>query len=189
RFRPADTQATADVLAMLSAGLFFFAVVRVVVPAFYALKDTRLPVIAAFADCAVFIAACFALVGPMGLPGIGLSASLAARVNVTILLATLRRREGRLHGREVVRSLLRAAAASLVMGAALAAFTARVDLAAMPILPAALLLFAVILSGTLVYWACAHLLGAPEPAELLRIARRRSGPPPGSQLPPPEEAS
>jgi putative peptidoglycan lipid II flippase len=72
RFHPADTRATADVLATLSAGLFFFAVVRVVVPAFYALKDTRLPVIAALADCGVFIASCFLLVGPLGLPGIGL---------------------------------------------------------------------------------------------------------------------
>jgi putative peptidoglycan lipid II flippase len=188
RFRPADTQATADVLATLSAGLFFFAVVRVVVPAFYALKDTRLPVIAAFADCAVFIAACFALVGPMGLPGIGLAASLAAGVNVTILISTLRRREGRLRGREVARSLLRAGVASAVMGGALMLFASRVDLAAMRIVPAAALLFAVILAGTALYWGCAHLLGAPEPGELLRIARRRSGPPPDSPLRPPETA-
>ncbi len=50
-FQAQDTRATAGILATLSAGLFFFAVVRVVVPAFYALKDTRLPVLAAFADC------------------------------------------------------------------------------------------------------------------------------------------
>ncbi len=68
-FRSIDTQATAGVLATLSAGLFFFAVVRVVVPAFYALKDTRLPVIAALADCAVFLLGCFTLVPIYGLPG------------------------------------------------------------------------------------------------------------------------
>jgi putative peptidoglycan lipid II flippase len=172
-FRPADAKATADVLATLSAGLFFFAVVRVVVPAFYALKDTRLPVLAALADCAFFIASCFALVGPLGLPGIGLAASLAAGVNVSILLWTLRRREGRLRGREVLRSLLRIVAASLVMGGALAMATRLVDLTAMRILPAAVLLFAGILGATALYWACAHLLGAPEPAELAAIARRR----------------
>ena len=183
RFGPADTQATADVLATLSAGLFFFAVVRVVVPAFYALKDTRMPVIAAFADCAFFIGASFVLVGPLGLPGLGLAASLAAAVNVTILLWTLRRREGRLHGGEIARSLLRIAAASVVMGAGLVAVTRRVDLTSMRIVPAALLLFAAIAGGTAVYWGCAHLLGAPEPAELARIARRRGGSPPASRLP------
>src|SRR5215813_2573847 len=36
-FRADDTRATADVLATFALGLFFFAVVRVVVPAFYAL--------------------------------------------------------------------------------------------------------------------------------------------------------
>src|SRR5215471_12242537 len=77
-FRSEDTRATAGVLATLSAGLFFFAVVRIVVPAFYALKDTRLPVLAALADCLVFLLGCFTLVPKYGLPAIGLSASLAA---------------------------------------------------------------------------------------------------------------
>ena len=102
-FRADDSIATANVLATLALGLFFFAVVRVVVPAFYALKETRMPVVAAFADCAVFIAACFVLTPRLALPGIGLAASIAAAVNVTILMTALRRREGRLGGREIWR--------------------------------------------------------------------------------------
>jgi hypothetical protein len=38
---------------------------------------------------------------------------------------------------------------------------------------AALLLAALVLAGTAVYWGAAHWLGAPEPAELARIARRK----------------
>jgi putative peptidoglycan lipid II flippase len=162
------------VLATLSAGLFFFAVVRVVVPAFYALKDTRLPVLAAFADSVVFLLGCSLLVTRMGLPGIGLSASIAAAVNVLILLGTLRRREGRLRGREILRSLFRIALASLVMGAALVLSERFLDPASMRILPAASTLAVLILGATGVYWGCAHLLGAPEPAELKRIAWRRA---------------
>ena len=173
-FQAQDTRATAGILATLSAGLFFFAVVRVVVPAFYALKDTRLPVLAAFADCVVFLAGCVLLVGRMGLPGIGLSASVAAAVNVLILLATLRRREGSLKGREILRSLLRIALASILMGALLALASRVIDPASMRILPAAVALAALILGATGVYWGCAHLLGAPEPAELREIARRRA---------------
>jgi hypothetical protein len=43
-------------------------------------------------------------------------------------------------------------------------------------LPAALTLAGLIFAGTGLYWACAHLLGAPEPAELKAVAwRRRAG--------------
>jgi hypothetical protein len=38
---------------------------------------------------------------------------------------------------------------------------------------ALILLLALVLAGTAIYWACAHLLGAPEPSELLRVARKR----------------
>ena len=34
------------------------------------------------------------------------------------------------------------------------------------------ILGSVIASATIVYWLAAHLLGAPEPAELRRVARR-----------------
>src|SRR6266508_480608 len=116
KFDAADTLGTAAALATLAAGLLFFAGVRVIVPAFYALKDTRLPVLAALADSATFIALCMLLTGPLGLPGIGLAASAAACVNLAILLAALRRREGRLHGREIAASLARIVLAAGVMG-------------------------------------------------------------------------
>jgi putative peptidoglycan lipid II flippase len=172
-FRADDSRATAGVLATLSAGLFFFAVVRVVVPAFYALGDTRLPVFAALADCLVFLVGCILLVPAMGLPGIGISASGAAAVNVAVLLGALRRREGRLHGREIAGSLSRIGVASVLMGAALAIAERALDPASMRGLPAALALVGLIAGGAALYWACAHLLGAPEPGELRRIAGKR----------------
>jgi putative peptidoglycan lipid II flippase len=172
-FRADDTRATADVLATFALGLFFFAVVRVVVPAFYALKETRLPVLAAFVDCAVFIASCFALTPRLALPGIGLAASLAAAVNVGFLLAALRRREGRLHGREILGSAARAAAAALVMGLALFFLLRFADPTTMRAGAAAATLTALILAGGAIFWITAHLLGAPEPSELRRIASRR----------------
>jgi putative peptidoglycan lipid II flippase len=172
-FHAADTRATADVLATLSLGLFFFAVVRVVVPAFYALKETRLPVAAAFADCVFFVAGCFLLTPVLALPGIGLSASLAAGVNVAILLIALRRREGRLSGRAILRSLFRSALAALLMGIGLWLALHAVDFAHMRMVRAILTLFGLIAGGTAVYWSAAYLLGAPEPEELRRVIRRK----------------
>jgi putative peptidoglycan lipid II flippase len=173
RFGAADTAGTSAALAALAAGLFFFAGVRVVVPAFYALKDTRLPVLAALADCATFILLCAALTGRLGLPGIGLAASAAAGVNLAILLAVLRRREGRLHGRAIAASLLRVAAASLAMGLAIEAARRLLSLDQARGWRGAVLVTAVIAAGAALYWLAASLTGAPEPAELKRVARRR----------------
>ncbi|MGH9318176.1 MAG: murein biosynthesis integral membrane protein MurJ [Thermoanaerobaculia bacterium] len=173
RFGAVDTLATADVLAALSAGLFFFAGVRLVVPAFYALKDTLIPVLAALADCLTFVGLCAVLVRPMGLPGIGLAASAAAAVNLTILLAVLRLREGRMSGRRIAGSLLRISLAAMVMGAALSGAIRFPLVANARGVPGAILLTAVILAATIFYWATARLLGAPEPQELRRIARPR----------------
>jgi len=173
KFVVSDTGATAGALAALAVGLLFFAAVRVVVPAFYALKDTRLPVVAALADCATFVLLCVALTRPLGLPGIGLAASAGAAVNVTVLLLALRRREGRLHGREILVSLARVVAAAVVMGIALEGARRSLDLEDARGFPGALLVVAVILGGAVLYWGVARVVGAPEPAELTAIARRR----------------
>jgi putative peptidoglycan lipid II flippase len=173
RFGPDDTRATAGVLATLALGLFFFACVRVIVPAFYALKSTTLPVMAALADACTFLVLCFAWTGPLGLPGIGLAASCAAGVDVAILVAVLRRREGRLRGREIATSLGRIGGASALMGGVLWAGTRTLSAGAFEGWRGAVLLGGVIVAATVVYWLGAHLMGAPEPGELRRIARRR----------------
>jgi putative peptidoglycan lipid II flippase len=173
RFGAADTEATAGALATLAVGLFFFAGIRVVVPAFYALKNTTLPVAAAFADAAVFIGLCFVLTKPFGLPGIGLAASAAAAVNVSILLAALRRSEGPLRGHAIARSLVRIAAASAVMAGFLWGAGRFVPQRLYVGWVGAGLLTLVIGLATVLYWLAAHGLGAPEPAELRRLASRR----------------
>ena len=173
RFGADDTQATAGVLATLALGLFFFAGVRVIVPAFYALKNTTLPVVAALADAVVFVALCILLTHPLGLPGIGLAASAAAAVNVAVLMIFLRRREGRLRGRAIGNSLARVAAAAAVMGGLLWALGRMVPEAAYAGWRGAGLLTLVIAGASVCYWLAAHWLGAPEPAELRRIAAKR----------------
>jgi putative peptidoglycan lipid II flippase len=173
RFGAADTAATAAALAMLSVGLFFFAGVRVIVPAFYALKNTTLPVLAALADALVFLTLCALLTERMGLPGIALAASAGAAADVGILMASLRRREGRLRGRAMAASVLRIGAASVAMGALLWAACRAIPPDIIAGWRGAGILAAVIGTAAAFYVLAAHWLGAPEPAELRRIARRR----------------
>ncbi|HEY2797736.1 MAG TPA: murein biosynthesis integral membrane protein MurJ [Thermoanaerobaculia bacterium] len=173
RFGPQDTEATAGALATLAAGLFFFAGVRVLVPAFYALKSTTLPVLAALADASAFLLLCAFLTRPMGLPGIGLAASAAAGVDVAILLFALRRREGPLRGRAISASVARIAAASALMGGFLWAAFRFVDPARIAGWKGAGVLTLLIVSATAFYWLVARGIGAPEPAELARVARRK----------------
>ena len=175
RFGTADTAATAAALSTLAAGLFFFAGVRVLVPAFYALKSTTLPVLAALADAAAFLLLCAAWTRPLGLPGIGLAASAAAAINVAILLICLRRREGPLRGRAMAASLARIVAASAAMGAALWIGGRFVDRTQISGWKGAGLLLAGIAAAAAFYWVAAHALGSPEPAELARVAKRRRG--------------
>jgi putative peptidoglycan lipid II flippase len=178
RFRPADTAPTAAVLASLAAGLVFFAGVRVLVPAFYALKETRLPVFAAVADCATFVLLCVLLTKRFGLPGIGFAASAAGAVNVAILFVVLRARQGRLRGREIAISTARIVLAAGAMGAALVAGRSFLSYDSWRGLTGATWLAATIAAAGVIYWLVASGLGAPEPAELRGVARRRVKPAP-----------
>jgi putative peptidoglycan lipid II flippase len=65
---------------------------------------------------AVNIVLCLALMGPMLHNGLALAHAAAATLNFTILFLLLRRHLGGFPAREIVRSFLRAAAASAVMG-------------------------------------------------------------------------
>jgi peptidoglycan biosynthesis protein MviN/MurJ (putative lipid II flippase) len=116
---------------------------------------------------------CAFLTRPLGLPGIGLAASVAAGVDVVILLAALRRREGPLRGRAIAASVARIAAASALMGGFLWASFRVVDPAHIAGWRGAGILTLLIAAATAFYWLVARAIGAPEPAELIRVARRK----------------
>ena len=117
RFGTADVAKTALAVVFFALGLYAAAGVKIVTQAFYALHDTRTPVIVATFDLAVFWALCVALAGPMQHAGVALATSAGFWINFLALLALLRRRLGRLGGRAIGAGLLRLVLASLGMGA------------------------------------------------------------------------
>ncbi len=147
-FTRADSQATALALACYAPGLIGYSAVRFAVPAFYALHDSRTPVLVSTLTVLVNVTLNVTLVRAIGYPGLALGTAAASLFNAALLLWRLRNRLGGLEGTRVsvsfakivVASAVMAVAAwrtnllleSLVPGAALAAraFRVAVDIAA-----------------------------------------------------------
>jgi putative peptidoglycan lipid II flippase len=105
----------AQALFYYALGLSLVALVRVLVPAFYALKDTRTPVITAFV--AFLLNLCFSLMlmGPLLHAGLALASSLSALCNMALLLYLLRKKIGPFGGRGIFLAGAKAALASVPM--------------------------------------------------------------------------
>jgi putative peptidoglycan lipid II flippase len=118
RFTSDDTAATARALQCYAVGLVGYSVVRIVSPAFYALRRSRIPVIASFASVVANISMAFLLVPWMGFAGLALAISVAAIANAVTQLYFLRRELGGIHAGRILMTLLKAVAASVPMAAA-----------------------------------------------------------------------
>jgi putative peptidoglycan lipid II flippase len=94
RFTAADTVATAMALQAYAAGLLFFSVVKILGPAFYALDETRIPVIASLAAVCANIVLNLALIKSCGYWGLALGTSVGALFNAAILYYYLQKRLG-----------------------------------------------------------------------------------------------
>jgi len=113
-FARTDTVAVAGALLFYSFGIIGMSVQQVVSRGFYAVQDTRTPVLLGIVSIAVFFTSAHFLVHLFAERGLALSASIAALVNAILLLVALRKRfhglEFRRLGRLLWRCLLAAAA-------------------------------------------------------------------------------
>jgi putative peptidoglycan lipid II flippase len=117
-FLPADTAATAAAAQLYALGLAGYSAVRIASPTFYAIGDSRVPAVVSAGAIAVNIVASVALVRSIGFAGLALGTSLASIANGAALVWLLRRRLGRLDGRRLVTTFVKAAASSAVMAMA-----------------------------------------------------------------------
>jgi putative peptidoglycan lipid II flippase len=113
-----DTAATAGALAFYAPGLIGYSAVKIAVPSFYALRDSRTPVMVSIATVLLNVALNISLASVMGFRGLALGTAIAAMFNATTLLVILRRKLGGLDGSLLAVSLLKITAASIVMGLA-----------------------------------------------------------------------
>ena len=106
-FTREDTAATATAVLCYAVGLWAFAGVRIIVSAYYSLQDTKTPAVTAACAVAANIVFSVVLMRSLEAAGLALATALASMMNVTILVALLNRRVGRVDWAAVGRSIVR----------------------------------------------------------------------------------
>ncbi len=117
-FTADDAVNTGRALAMYALGLPFFTLVRISVPAFYAMRDTRTPAIISIFSVAVNILLCFQFREHLGFAGLALAASVAGFGNFAMLAFLLRKRAGINYDASFYSAMLRMLTATAIMGVA-----------------------------------------------------------------------
>lgn len=178
--RGAFTAETAELVAWAllwyAAGLVGHSVLEVLARTFYALHDTRTPVLVGVAAMSLNVAlsfgfsALFERLGWMPHGGLALANSLATALEALTLYLLMRRRLDGIEGRRIAGGLGAAALATLGMSAALLAWLLLADRLPTPVIA----LGGVALGGAVYALALAGLR-LPELQSLLAFVRRRLG--------------
>jgi putative peptidoglycan lipid II flippase len=173
RFSPHATLQTANALSGYAIGLVAYAAIKVVAPAFYALGRTRVPLIASVSAVVanlVWNLTTFRLFGHVGL---AVGTSIAAAVNLAVLLIAFQIQVGGLLSRDLFSALARILIASGVMGVVVWASSRALEAlpgqslswwGAKALLPVA--------AGAAVYFIAARILRLAEAGTFLRRLRR-----------------
>ncbi len=115
-FGRAATDAVAPVMICYCIGLVAYTAVKIIVPAFLSLQDPRTPMRVGLGITGLdFAMNCFAVFVLKCVWGLALSTSLAAAIQTVVLLYLLRKKIGRIGGRQIAFSTLRIALATLAM--------------------------------------------------------------------------
>ncbi len=167
---------TARALRWQGGAIWTVAAVRQTVPAFYALGDTRTPVLVSAIDLCAFIVLALVLRGPMGHVGISVAVAGSSAVQMVLLLVALKWRMGTVRAGALGRSALRTAAASALAAGAgwgVARFVERAsDSSALRAVPGV----AGMLAFGAAFFAAAWAMRAPELEVIWTAVQRRRRP-------------
>jgi putative peptidoglycan lipid II flippase len=170
KFTAESTALTAWALLFFAIGLSAFAMMKIIIQAFYALHDTRTPVIVAAMSLLVNIGLNFLFRHPLQTGGPALATSLAAFFDTIVLLSVFRSRHGKLGLSSVV-----GAAAKFVAAAALMALAIYLTMNYAGLREQRTLNLAVTIAvATGTYFGSAWLFGVSELREITGMFSRRA---------------
>jgi putative peptidoglycan lipid II flippase len=173
-FTTVSTDLVAWALLWYAAGLIGHAVLEIIVRAFYALKDTRTPVIVGAVAMSLNIvlsltfSAWFARIGWAPHGGLALANSLATALECLTLLWLMSRRMRGLDLERLRRGLMASVGATIAMGVTLWLWLSFTEGSSIWLIGGV-----GVIVGAGVYWLIALALGAPEARQLPGLLRRR----------------
>lgn len=174
QFTAADTAATAGALVLYTLGIPFMAALRNVAAVFYAHHDARTPMYASFASIGLNIALNATLMWVIGFMAFPLSTTVAAAVNIGILLLLLPKKMGRIDYGPLGKFFLGLSASAAAGGAAgrfaFALWAGRLGTGFWPSAAGLAVCGALALA---VFYAGARLLGLAEVRDYLRRFLRK----------------
>jgi putative peptidoglycan lipid II flippase len=180
QFDAASTALTSDALRFYALSLFAATSVEIISRGYYALSDTRTPVLFAILGMALNVALAAALVGPLEVRGIALALSISTTAEAVLLYVFLSRRIPGIGLQALGGPVLRLGAATAVMTAAVAIVLVALDDAvavdARTTAGGVIVLAACGLAALGSYGAAAVALGSGEVRLVIeRLRPRRSG--------------
>lgn len=150
---------TATALFFYAIGLVGYSLREMITRAYYSIQDSHTPMLNGAAAVAVNIAGNIVLGRFMGIGGLALATSISAIFGTLLLLINLRRRLGRIGGREMTSTFIKCMISALVMSVSVR-IVYKLLHAAIGIIPLALLIS--ILIGAGIYAAMVFVLQIPE---------------------------
>ena len=172
-FTLADAFTTGAVVSALVVGLPAYVLIKVLIPNFFARKDTRTPVYTAGASLLLNIALNFVLVPRLGVIGLALAGAFAAWSNVTLLLIILARKDYfRLSALVVGRIVRIIVAAGLMGGALYFVMPMGAEYYSGDALERIAAILALVLVGAAVYFIAAAALGVVNRSTIQQLTRR-----------------
>ncbi len=178
-FGARSAERTASALVFFSIGLVGHIVVHVLTRAFYAMQDTRTPVLWAIIAVVINVPLMVLLVGPMGVAGLALALSISAVLEVIGLIWALRRRIESVEEASVLRSVGRSAVAAGAAALLMLGGLRLVEDWFGPLLENGLgrllVLFALSAAGVAIFVLVAAALRSPELAQVRSQLGRRLG--------------
>jgi len=172
-FTGVDTLATTRALIPYCAGLFAYAAVRVTSQIFYAVKNTKTPVVVAAIAVASNIILSLILMQFFSYMGLAMATAVAALVNISLLLYFFNRKIGKIDWSSLVPTVVKILLASLFMSLFLIVAGRAVNLfdPGLSFIATLLRFLLVSVSGLLIFLFFSHILKIEELRRVLYLAK------------------
>ena len=169
-FSATDAEMTFKALFYASLGVPSISILRITVPAFYSLKDTKTPVIASFLSFVVNIGSGFFLMQTvLKHGGLTLGLSIASTVQMLILMIVLQRKIGNLDFRQLMLPVLKYFFSGIIMALFIYFIGLKVNWTDDPFIKRLLFLIIIIITGILVYFLTCYMLKVKETVILKKL--------------------